>query len=62
MPRNFFFAGLIALTLPDARIIHCTRHPVATCFSCFRVHFSDGQEFAYDLGELSAGYYRPMTA
>ena len=57
MPRNFFFAGLIALTLPDARIIHCTRHPVATCFSCFQIYFPDGQEFAYDLGELGR-YYR----
>lgn len=57
MPRNFFFAGLIALTLPDARIIHCTRHPVATCFSCYRIHFPEGQKFAYDLGELGR-YYR----
>ena len=57
MPRNFFFAGLIALTLPDARIIHCRRHPVATCFSCFQIHFPEGQEFAYDLDELGR-YYR----
>jgi hypothetical protein len=57
MPRNFFFAGLIALALPDARIIHCTRHPVATCFSCYQIHFPTGQEVSYDLGELGR-YYR----
>ncbi|MCH7936951.1 MAG: sulfotransferase [Proteobacteria bacterium] len=57
MPRNFFFAGLIALTLPAARIIHCRRHPVATCFSCFQIHFPEGQEFTYDLGELGR-YHR----
>lgn len=57
MPRNFFFAGLIGLAMPEARIVHCVRDPVDTCLSCFRIHFPHGQEFAYDLGDLGR-YYR----
>ncbi len=57
MPRNFFFAGLIRLALPGARIVHCTRNPVDTCLSCYQIHFPAGQEFTYDLTELGR-YYR----
>jgi len=57
VPRNFFFAGLIALALPNARIIHCRRNPVDTCLSCYQIHFPEGQEFSYGLGELGR-YYR----
>jgi len=57
MPRNFFFAGLIRLALPHARIVHCVRDPVDTCLSCFQIHFPSGQEFTYDLAELGR-YYR----
>ncbi len=56
LPRNFFFAGLISLALPNARIVHCRRDPVATCLSCFQIHFPSGQEFTYDLGELGRFY------
>jgi tetratricopeptide (TPR) repeat protein len=56
-PSNFLFAGLIALALPQARIIHVRRDPGDTCFSCFATLFSAGQPFAYDLGELGR-YYR----
>lgn len=52
MPANFMLAGLIALALPDARIIHATRDPVDTCLSCFSKLFNFGQMFTYDLGEL----------
>ena len=57
MPANSLFAGFIALTLPDARIIHCVRDPVDTCLSCFRKYFAEGNEFAYDMRELGR-YYR----
>ncbi|MBT6095176.1 MAG: tetratricopeptide repeat protein [Rhodospirillaceae bacterium] len=57
MPRNFLFIGLIALILPNARIVHCRRSPMDTCLSCFTLHFPHGQEFSYDLAELGA-YYR----
>ncbi|NOG54641.1 MAG: tetratricopeptide repeat protein [Planctomycetes bacterium] len=35
MPANFKRLGLIAMLFPNARIIHCTRDPLDTCFSCF---------------------------
>ncbi len=56
MPRNFFFLGLIALILPGAKIIHCQRSPMDTCFSCFSQYFPTAQEFSYDLEELGLYY------
>lgn len=54
---NYYFLGLIALALPNARIIHCRRDPMDTCLSCFKLLFRRGQEFTYDQAELGA-YYR----
>ena len=56
MPRNFFFLGLIALILPRAKIVHCQRSPMDTCFSCFSQYFPTAQEFSYDLKELGRYY------
>ena len=33
--ENYRHLGLIALLCPGARIIHCRRDPMDTCFSCF---------------------------
>jgi tetratricopeptide (TPR) repeat protein len=52
MPGNFFYAGLIPLILPGARIIHVRRDPVDTCLSCYTKLFAGQQSFAYDLAEL----------
>ena len=52
MPANFFYAGLIHLILPEARIIHCRRDPVDTCLSCYTKLFSGEQAFSYDQNEL----------
>jgi tetratricopeptide (TPR) repeat protein len=57
MPENFFFAGLIHLILPNARIIHTVRDPVDTCVSCFSRLFTAEQNHTYELGELGR-YYR----
>jgi tetratricopeptide (TPR) repeat protein len=57
MPLNFLFAGLIHLALPNARIIHTSRDPVDTCFSCFSTLFTGNHRVAYELGELGR-YYR----
>lgn len=57
MPRNFIFAGLIHLTLPNAAIIHAVRCPVDTCLSCFSILFTEEQDYTYDLAELGR-YYR----
>ena len=33
--ENYRHLGLIALLFPQARVIHCRRHPLDTCLSCF---------------------------
>ena len=57
MPNNCFYAGLIHLILPNARIIDARRHPLGCCFSCFKQHFARGQNFTYSLDDLGQ-YYR----
>jgi len=61
MPNNFRHIGLIRLILPQARIIDARRHPMASCFSCYKQLFAQGQDFSYDLRDL-AHYYRHYLA
>jgi len=56
MPANFFYAGLIPLILPGARIIHCRRDPVDTCLSCYTKLFAGEQSFTYEQTELGEFY------
>jgi tetratricopeptide (TPR) repeat protein len=56
MPNNFPNIGLIALMLPDAKIIDARRHPLDACFSCWRQLFAKGQNFTYDLTEIGEYY------
>lgn len=62
MPSNFLQLGLVAMMLPNARIIHCRRQPLDVCLSCFARDFSDrkGLEFTYRLEDLGF-YYRHYT-
>jgi hypothetical protein len=57
MPNNWAYVGLIALMLPNARIIDARRHPLSCCFSGFKQHFARGQHFSYSLEDLGR-YYR----
>ena len=57
MPSNFYFAGLIHLAMPNAKIIHTNRNPVDTCVSCFSKLFAGEQSQTYELAELGR-YYR----
>ncbi len=58
MLSNFFYVGFIHVILPDAIFIHCDRHPLDTCLSCFQQLFVDGADWTYDLQELSQFYQR----
>jgi tetratricopeptide (TPR) repeat protein len=58
MPSNYYFAGLIRLALPNAKIIHTVRDPIDTCISCFSKLFSAEQNHTYDLGEVGRYYKR----
>jgi tetratricopeptide (TPR) repeat protein len=56
MPANFYFAGLIHLALPNAKIIHSIRDPIDTCVSCFTKLFTAEQNPTYDLAEVGRYY------
>jgi Tfp pilus assembly protein PilF len=64
MPSNFNYLGLIALLFPNARIVHCRRSAMDTCFSCFTTDFTDSLHWSYDLAELGQyyGLYLELTA
>jgi len=39
MPQNFRYIGLLAATLPEAKIIHVKRNPAAVCWSNYKQYF-----------------------
>ncbi len=58
LPANFLHVGAIQCMFPDAKIVHCTRNPMAIGLSCFRQHFVAADlGYTCDLRELGA-YYR----
>ena len=58
LPANFRFTGLIRKALPEARIVHLRRDPVAVCWSNYKTYFNaQNIGYAWDLEEV-AGYYR----
>ncbi len=56
LPGNMALVGLIHITFPNARIIHCVRDPLDTCVSCFSKLFTTGHAFSYGLSELGRFY------
>lgn len=62
MPHNFLYVGMIHLILPRAKIIHCIRDPLDTCFSCYAMSFRQGHDYSYQLDELGEyyGLYRKL--
>jgi len=63
MPLNYLYCGLIRRALPNARIVHVTRHPMASCYAMFKTLFKDGYPFSYDLDDIAryyVGYRRLM--
>jgi len=57
MPYNFLNLGLIALLLPEAKVIHCRRTPLDCCLSCYFQDFVRGNLQTFDLRHLGH-YYR----
>ncbi len=56
LPHNFLHLGLLARLLPEARFVHCVRHPLDTCLSCYCTDFARLHRWAYDLEEIG-GYW-----
>jgi tetratricopeptide (TPR) repeat protein len=55
MPLNYLYCGLIRRALPEAKIVHVTREPMAACYAMYKTLFEDGYPFSYDLKEI--GHY-----
>ena len=63
-PLNFWHLGLVALALPNARILHCTRDLRDCGFSIFAHNFNAQQGWSTDLGDIAhywRGYRRLMA-
>lgn len=64
MPLNYLYCGLIRRALPNAKIVHVARQPMAACYAMYKTLFKDGYPFSYDLGEIGryyVGYRRLMN-
>ena len=63
LPLNYLYCGLILRALPNAKIIHMTRHPMAAGYAMYKTLFKDGYPFSYDLADIGryyVGYRRLM--
>jgi tetratricopeptide (TPR) repeat protein len=58
MPTNFLLVPLIAMALPNARIVHVTRDPMDSCFASFKQLFADAYLHSYDLREMARHHAR----
>lgn len=58
MPSNYQYLGLLPLMIPGAKLIHMTRDPMDTCYSCFVTPFAHGHEYAFDQHALGRHYLR----
>jgi tetratricopeptide (TPR) repeat protein len=56
LPLNFLYCGLIHRAMPNARIVHLSRHPLDTCYAIYKTLFKQAYPFSYDLQELG-NYY-----
>jgi tetratricopeptide (TPR) repeat protein len=56
MPLNYLYCGLIRRALPNAKIIHVSRSPMAACYAMYKMLFEDGYPFSYDLQEIGRYY------
>ncbi|MEM6415256.1 MAG: sulfotransferase [Pseudomonadota bacterium] len=63
-PLNFWHLGLVAMALPNAKIIHCVRDIRDNGLSIFSQNFNPQQRWATDLGDIAhywQGYRRLMA-
>ena len=53
---NYQYTGIIAESIPNAKIIHCFRNPLDNILSIFRAHFSQGNEYSSSLVDTAKVY------
>lgn len=47
LPQNFYLVGVIRKLFPKAKIIHCKRNPLDTCFSIYVTPYNGPVRFAH---------------
>lgn len=52
-PANYLYVGLIALALPNARIVNVRRGAMDNGYALFKTLFRTGCPYSYDLGDLA---------
>jgi hypothetical protein len=57
LPHNFQHLGFATLLCPNLRVIHCSRNPVDTCWSCFQNPLRKEHNYSKNLTNLGL-YYR----
>ena len=54
-PINVFFLGLAQVLFPNAKVIHCTRHPKDVALSCYFQNFkSIGMNWSNNVSDIAA--------
>jgi len=56
MPLNYLYCGMIRRALPNAKIVHVSRSPMAACYAMYKTLFEDAYPFSYDLAEIGRYY------
>lgn len=58
LPNNYKYVGFIHSILPNAKIIHCRRHPLDVVLSCFMQRFADltGNLWSFNLEHAAHEY------
>ena len=55
-PTNYLYVGVIARSLPSAKIVAVARDPMDVCVAMFKTLFTGAYPFSYDLVELGRYY------
>jgi tetratricopeptide (TPR) repeat protein len=55
-PLNFRHLGLIRKLFPQAKVVHCMRHPLDTCLSNYFQRFSIHYDYSFDLANIGHFY------
>ena len=56
MPMNFRLLGFILSAIPEAKVVHLKRDPMATCWSNYNHYFTSGNGFSFDQDDLAKFY------
>jgi tetratricopeptide (TPR) repeat protein len=64
MPLNFRFLAEAALLFPEARFVHCMRHPADTFISALQTEMNPAHSYSYDPADYAAYHrqYRRLLA